>query len=1045
MSRGTEPDGGAKAAWIERAGRPRPFGDTVVRIILPAPPSPRVRTRLLWVALACLAVVLTVLELRTSWLQSWVFSKLSRQLTFSLEPGPAPDFRHPHSGPYDVRFGYSRLDDVASRLRDAGWKVEAQARPSPWLRRAMDWGIFPIYREKNTAGLTILDRGDRVAYSRRFPGRVYPDFESIPPAIVDTLLFVENREALDAHRRYQNPAVEWDRLANAFLGLGLSKLFLGSPSGGGSTLATQLEKLRHSPGGMTGSVGEKARQMVSASLRAYQDGRETWPARQRIVRDYLNSLPLAAVPGYGEVHGLGDGLSAWFGADFGEVNGLLNGIGSGAESGASAAAMASAYRQVLTLLLAVQRPTGFLVENRASLDTRVDQYLRLLGEEGVIPAGIRDLALNARLSYRDAVPPMPEARFADRKGVNSVRVELLGLLGADSLYALDRLDLTARATLDRDVQRQVAETLQRYRDPAHAAEAGLLAHPLLHRGDPASVVYSVTLYERTPEGNRLRIQADNYNQPLDINEGTKLELGSTAKLRTVVSYLEAVTDLHGQLAAMSADELLSLEIPREDRLSLWARDYLLAAEDRELPAMLEAAMNRRYSASPAEPFFTGGGLHRFVNFTADDNGRVMTVREAFERSVNLVFIRLMRDLVHYHLFRLPDVSPSILDDAANPDRHRYLVRFADYEGRQYLTGFLRKYEGMKPDEALRKLASGMGRKTPKRLALVHRYVRPDAGVDGFAAFLIGNLLDPNLSDQLIDSLYDEYGPDRLSLNDRAYLAGVHPLELWLLEYKTRHPGAGWGEIIEQSAAARQEAYQWLFRVKSKAAQDRAIRVMLEFDAFERIHQSWKRQGYPFSHLAPTYATAIGSSGDTPAALAELVGIILNGGMRYPNRRIEALRFAEDTPFETHWGPGPADGKRAIPAEVADLLKRELIGVVERGTGRRAAGSIVLPDGEKVPVGGKTGTGDNRFETYTSSGQVIDSRAINRTATFVFFIGDRFFGAVTAFVDGAAAADYGFTSSLPVQVFKNLAPAFQELLARGEGYGGRGQNKADGAP
>ena len=59
-------------------------------------------------------------------------------------------------------------------------------------------------------------------------------------------------------------------------------------------------------------------------------------------------------------------------------------------------------------------------------------------------------------------------------------------------------------------------------------------------------------------------------------------------------------------------------------------------------------MARRYSASPWERFFTGGGVHQFANFNADDNGRVMSVAEAFRHSVNLVFIRLMRDIVQYY-------------------------------------------------------------------------------------------------------------------------------------------------------------------------------------------------------------------------------------------------------------------------------------------------------------------------------------------------------------------------------------------------------------
>ena len=45
--------------------------------------------------------------------------------------------------------------------------------------------------------------------------------------------------------------------------------------------------------------------------------------RQQIVVDYLNTMPLAAPPGLGEVFGLGDGLRGWYGADFERVNDLL--------------------------------------------------------------------------------------------------------------------------------------------------------------------------------------------------------------------------------------------------------------------------------------------------------------------------------------------------------------------------------------------------------------------------------------------------------------------------------------------------------------------------------------------------------------------------------------------------------------------------------------------------------------------------------------------------------------------------------------------------
>ena len=54
--------------------------------------------------------------------------------------------------------------------------------------------------------------------------------------------------------------------------------------------------------------------------------------------------------------------------------------------------------------------------------------------------------------------------------------------------------------------------------------------------------------------------------------------------------------------------------------------------------------------------------------------------------------------------------------------------------------------------------------------------------------------------------------------------------------------------------------------------------------------------------------------------------------------------------------------------------------------------------------------------------------MGRAAAFAFFIKDRFFGVVTAHVPGDRASRYKFTSALPTQVLKVLAPALEPLIA-----------------
>lgn len=965
-------------------------------------------------------------ELETSRLQARTLAPLARSLTFETGPGPSGSIRFPDSGPYDLRLGYVHLPRWIASLSQHGYYVDAQARISPRLGEVIDKKVFPIYREKTQAGLKILDRHGQVLYKTSFPERIYPSFDSIPRLVVDTLLFIENRELFDPRSPFRNPAVEWDRLGKAFLDLASGLAGANGKAPGASTLATQLEKFRHSPDGITGSVQEKLRQMISASLRAYMDGEDTTEARKRIVVDYINSIPLAAKPGYGEVIGLGDGLWAWYGTEFEEANGILGKKAKGDTEG-SLRDLALVYRQVLSLLLAQRRPSFYLLGGEEALRSLTESYLRLLSKAGVIPPQLGDAALALNPPLLQGPASLAPASFLQRKAANAVRTSLLSRLGLHRLYDLDRLDVTVAGTIDGALQEKVTAALTGLSDPARLEEAGLRAARLLQKGDPSRVMYSFTLYESCEGANLLRIQTDNLDQPFNINEGVKLDLGSTAKLRTLVTYLEIMASLHQQYSGLSIAELDAIQVHPSDRLSRWAIDYLSRAQDKGLSTMLEQALQRRYSASPDEAFFTGGGLHTFANFSQDDDQKVLSVREAFINSVNLVFVRLMRDIVQHYLYRVPGSGAWILEDFRSPARRSYLSRFADQEGREFILRFYRKYKGKGPEEIVNVLLQGV-HPVPKRLATAFRSVRPEASFQEFAAFMGTRLPGSSMSEKTLRELYETYAPHRFSLPDRGYLARIHPLELWTAAFLYHHPEATASDLIQASSSERQAVYGWLFKGRLRKAQERRIRTMLEAEAFQEIQQAWRRLGYPFETLVPSYATAIGSSADQPAALAELVGIIINEEIRNPMERVEWLHFAEGTPYETLLKKRKGgQGDRVLPKEVAQAVKGCLMDVVERGTARRARRAFVSQDGTAIPLGGKTGTGDHRYEVYGSAGQLVSSRVMNRAATFVFFIGERFFGAMTAYVPGGEAASYDFTSALPVQLLKHLAPTLMPLL------------------
>ncbi|WP_432260199.1 transglycosylase domain-containing protein [Cupriavidus sp. TMH.W2] len=975
-------------------------------------------------------------EVRNSQWQAHYLGRFARQLSVAVQPGASDSIRFPHSGPYDVRLGYGRMPDFTERLTQHGYVTAEQARMSPAMVRLMDYGIFPPYREKSQAGLALRDCNGLTLAFERYPQRQYDNFAAVPPVLVGALLFVENQGLLNPEYPNLNPALDWKRLSRAVMDQVIRLADKLHESPGGSTLATQTEKYRHSPEGRTQSIAEKFRQMASASLRAYLDGPDTRRARERIVVDYLNTVPLSARVGFGEVNGIGDALWVWYGEDFAEANRLMTQMDPNAPTGREA----QAFKRALSLIIAQRRPSYHLRRDDTNLEALTGSYLRLLATNRIITPALRDAALRQPLA-KAAPPPKPEPQpFVTRKAINRVRADIGWMTGVDSRYDMDRLDLTADSTINREAQRIVTDILLRMRDKDEARKMGLYGHNLLRDpDDPSKLTASFTLFERVGNASVVRVQADNVDQPFDVNSGGRFNLGSTAKLRTLVTYLEIVTELHGRYAGMSRADLAGVKLAKQDALSRWAVDYLSQAPapaERELTPMLEAALERKYSGNPGEAFFTGGGRQSFSNFERWEGERIMTVREGFQHSVNLVFIRLMRDIVRHEMFHArPDMS-DIFEDRNSPERRAYLERFADQEGSAYMTGFYQHYRGKNSDQRLATLLGRVRMSTPHysavRLSVTLLSVRPDLDEESFIRIMRSRLTDKRLAGEDLPALYRKYGHDKFNLNDRGYLSRIHPLELWMVEYLGKHPDATLAQILRDSTAERQEVYRWLFRSRSKAGQDNRIRTLLEQDAFQRIAKRWQRLGYPFDSLTPSYATAIGASGDRPAALAELAGILLNGGVATRTATVRSLDFAANTPYATRFVLQPAPGKRLLPTEVASLVRRSMLDVVERGTARSIRGAFVMPGkgGAPLAVAGKTGTGDQRFQVYAPGGRLIASRSVTRSATFVFVVGEHFFGTVTISAREPYAARYSYTSALAVRLLRYMAPQVAAMVAPG---------------
>ena len=967
-------------------------------------------------------------EMRTSTLQARFFAEWSAKLRHETRPGPATASRYPKTGPSDIRMGYTRIPEFLASLQPRGYAVTSQAQQSPALQEFMDRGFIPPYPERVQAGLRVLDCRGEPLFRSRFPLHTYATEEEVPPVVARMLGFIENREVLDTAEPLHNPAIEWTRLGKAVVDQVVALADDDHAAAGGSTLATQTEKFRHSPEGRTASAHDKYLQMVSASVRAYRDGENTVAARRRILLDYLNSLPLGAQRGWGEVHGVNDGLQAWYGADVAASNRLLV---QPSEQAEGLAERGLALRRVLSLLIAQRRPAHFFGPGHEQLMGMTASYLRLLAAEGVIGPALRDAALAAPLDVRPAhAGAIPNLDFGEHNAASLLRVQLSSLLNTPRLYELDRFDLSASSPLDGRLQREITALLHRLRDPAAAREAGLIGFQLLEKGDPSKLLYSFTLYERGEGANLVRVQTDNMDQPFDINGGAKLELGSTAKLRTLATYLDIVAGLHRQHAGMSRAQLAAVEVGSKDRLTRWAIDWLSAPGDHSLEAMLDAAMQRRYSASPGESFFTGGGAHVFANFHSADNGRLPTMYESLRDSLNLPFIRLMRDIVYHHMYHASSDASDILEgDDDNPRRQELLKLFINKEGRQFMRKFYQRHHGKEPAQVLDRLAESVNRTAP-RLAVIYRSVEPEGSQADFSAYVRRHLPGAALADDYLETLYKRHAPGNYSLADRGYLARLHPLELWVAAYLRQHPEAPLEKVLDAGATEREQSYAWLMRSKARRGQNSRILQLLEVEAFAKIHTQWKKVGFPFETLVPSYATAIGSSGDRPAALAELMGIIVNDGRRLPTVQVDRLHFAAGSPYEVGLRRMPAEGEQAMAPEVATTLRKALGLVVSEGTARRLKGVLDAPGQEPLVIGGKTGTGDNRLNTYARGGGLAGSKVTSRTATFVFYLGPRHFGTLTAFVLGPEAAEYKFTSALPTQILKSMVPLLKPVLTAG---------------
>ena len=159
------------------------------------------------IALGLTAVFSVAAAMAYPHLQHLYFKHVASKTNVTLVPANsnAPKAKAP-DGPYDKRNGYTDIDAYSARLAAQGYPLVARA--SSETPSILGYKIYPPYKEKAQTGLTITADTGELTYQSEFPRQVYANYDSIPPILLQSLFYAENRELLEPHDEDWNPAIE---------------------------------------------------------------------------------------------------------------------------------------------------------------------------------------------------------------------------------------------------------------------------------------------------------------------------------------------------------------------------------------------------------------------------------------------------------------------------------------------------------------------------------------------------------------------------------------------------------------------------------------------------------------------------------------------------------------------------------------------------------------------------------------------------------------------------------------------------------------------
>ena len=119
-----------------------------------------------------------------------------------------------------------------------------------------------------------------------------------------------------------------------------------------------------------------------------------------------------------------------------------------------------AFKHALTLLISVRAPSVFLVDERASLEEKVNQFTRLMARDGIIDWDFAAELQETPIKFLPSAPMPPQPSSIKNKAANAIRVHHDGIPWRDQSLRPQPAALQVDSTIDVPLQKRVTGFLQ---------------------------------------------------------------------------------------------------------------------------------------------------------------------------------------------------------------------------------------------------------------------------------------------------------------------------------------------------------------------------------------------------------------------------------------------------------------------------------------------------------------------------------------------------------------------------------------------------------